>query len=232
MMTLQNHELTNEAISRLQKAAAYDDTADVFVRVDDLRLLLAAVAQGKGWDTDPLDTKNGLPGDKEAMIADLEHQNLALAQSLGECIVAAGIIQEDAALTGPQLLMFARDLKEHVTSFGQSQTAYNAVISHILANPCDSPLEFLRCWNQGDFDVLREEWPEASEDIYLADPLNPKFQGLDASSVDAQSAEALLLERCKEVISASNPDGQAASLLESLTPFIADHESKKRLTGA
>lgn len=176
-MTLQNHEQTNEAISRLQIAAAYDDTAEVIVRVDDLRQLLAAVAQGKGCDADSLDTNDGVPSDKEDMIAELEHQNLALAQSLGECIVAAGIIQEDAALTGPQLLMFARDLKEHVTCFGQSQAAYNAVISYILANPCESPLEFLRCWNEGDFDALRNEWPEASEDIYLADPLNPKFQG-------------------------------------------------------
>ena len=37
----------------------------------------------------------------------------------------------------------------------------------------DEGMQFLRLWNQGDFDVLRSEWPEAPEDIYIgADPLH------------------------------------------------------------
>lgn len=39
----------------------------------------------------------------------------------------------------------------------------------------DEGLEFLRLWNEGDFKVLRQEWPEAPEAVYLgADPLNPR----------------------------------------------------------
>lgn len=31
---------------------------------------------------------------------------------------------------------------------------------------CDSPLEFLRLWNEGSFDICRRDWPEAPEDLY------------------------------------------------------------------
>lgn len=49
---------------------------------------------------------------------------------------------------------------------------WNAVISYMLGRGyCEEPLEFLRCWNEGNFEVLREEWPDAPEEIYLADPL-------------------------------------------------------------
>ncbi|HDS1721684.1 hypothetical protein NPS53_09240 [Pseudomonas putida] len=231
-MTLLNKEQINEAIGRLQEAAHQTGESQVMVKADDLRQLLAVVAKSKGSDTGSLNVQDGVSAGKEDMTADLEHQNMVLAQALGECMIAAGIIRHDAPLTGPQLVMFASDLKGHVASFEQSQAAYNAVISYILDNPCNSPLEFLRCWNEGDFEALRAEWPEASEDIYLADPLHPNFQGLEVSSFEAEGAEALLLERCKSVIAASNADGQAASLLEGLTMFIADHEAKKRSTGA
>ena len=33
-------------------------------------------------------------------------------------------------------------------------------------------MEFLRCWNEGDFDTIREQWPEAPEEVFIgADPL-------------------------------------------------------------
>ncbi|WP_176465249.1 hypothetical protein [Pseudomonas sp. Irchel s3b6] len=32
-------------------------------------------------------------------------------------------------------------------------------------------IEFFRCWNEGDFDSIRDQWPEASEDVLIgADP--------------------------------------------------------------
>lgn len=37
-----------------------------------------------------------------------------LGQALGECIAAAGIIRPDVSLSGPELLMFAEDLKRHL----------------------------------------------------------------------------------------------------------------------
>lgn len=31
---------------------------------------------------------------------------------------------------------------------------------------------FLRYWNEGDFDVIRREWPDAPEEVFIgADPL-------------------------------------------------------------
>lgn len=30
----------------------------------------------------------------------------------------------------------------------------------------DDPMDFLRCWNEGDFDTCRREWPEAPDEVY------------------------------------------------------------------
>lgn len=45
-----------------------------------------------------------------AEIEQLKHQRELLGQTLGEALVAAGIIRADAYLDGPQLLMFGEDL--------------------------------------------------------------------------------------------------------------------------
>lgn len=51
--------------------------------------------------------------------------------------------------------------------------SYNAVIDYMLGKGyMQEPMEFLRCWNEGDFDSLRKEWPDAPEEIYYADPLS------------------------------------------------------------
>ena len=47
-----------------------------------------------------------------------------------------------------------------------------AVAAIQFALETDEGLDFLRCWNEGEFDTLREEWPEAPDSIYVgADPL-------------------------------------------------------------
>ena len=46
-------------------------------------------------------------------------------------------------------------------------------IQFALAN--DEGLAFLRCWNEGDFQAIRDEWPEAPEEVFIgADPLHGK----------------------------------------------------------
>ena len=66
----------------------------------------------------------------------------------------------------------ANKLEELEEDFYKAEAAYNAVIDYMLGKGyMESPLEFLRCWNEGNFDALREEWPDAPEEIYLADPL-------------------------------------------------------------
>jgi len=49
----------------------------------------------------------------------------------------------------------------------QSCDAAVAAIAFTLDMQTESPMEFLRCWNQGDFDVIREEWPEAPEEVFI-----------------------------------------------------------------
>lgn len=51
-----------------------------------------------------------------------------------------------------------------------SQTAAVAAIQFALSNP--EGMTFLRMWNEGEFDILRREWPEAPSEVYVgADPL-------------------------------------------------------------
>lgn len=47
-----------------------------------------------------------------------------------------------------------------------------AVAAIQFALDTDDGLNFLSLWNEGEFDVLRKEWPDAPEAIYVgADPL-------------------------------------------------------------
>lgn len=72
----------------------------------------------------------------------------------------------------------------------RTQAAFNAVISYMLGEGrWEEPLEFLRLWNEGNFDSLREEWPAAPVAIYYADPL------ADHAAIDAA------LDRADEVLS-------------------------------
>lgn len=41
-----------------------------------------------------------------------------------------------------------------------------AVIQFVLENPSRNPMEILRLWNEGDFDALREGWPDVPENIF------------------------------------------------------------------
>ena len=68
--------------------------------------------------------------------------------------------------------MFFSLHEEAINALNKTEAAYNAVISYILGKGyTEEPLEFLRCWNEGNFDALREEWPDAPKEIYYADPL-------------------------------------------------------------
>lgn len=61
---------------------------------------------------------------------------------------------------------------EKLDEYEKTDVCFNAVIDYMLGKGyCEEPLEFLRCWNEGNFEALREEWPDAPEEIYLADPL-------------------------------------------------------------
>lgn len=62
-------------------------------------------------------------------------------------------------------LKFAPELNE----FGY----YAAVAAIAFALKNDEGMAFLRCWNEADFDAIREEWPEAPEEVFIgADTLH------------------------------------------------------------
>lgn len=63
--------------------------------------------------------------------------------------------------------MFFSLHEEAINALNKTEAAYNAVISYMLGKGyTEEPLEFLRCWNEGNFDALREEWPDAPKEIY------------------------------------------------------------------
>lgn len=48
-----------------------------------------------------------------------------------------------------------------------------AAIQYALED--DDGIDFLRYWNQGEFDVLRRNWENIPEEVFIgADPLHPK----------------------------------------------------------
>jgi hypothetical protein len=54
-----------------------------------------------------------------------------------------------------------------------SNNAAVAAIEYALATGTEERIEFLRCWNEGDFDAIRNEWPDAPEEVFIgADPLH------------------------------------------------------------
>ena len=54
----------------------------------------------------------------------------------------------------------------------QTQNAAVAAIQFALET--DDGMAFLCCWNEGNFEAIRREWPEAPEAVFVgADPLHP-----------------------------------------------------------
>lgn len=55
----------------------------------------------------------------------------------------------------------------------QAPYAAVAAIAYALGRGfMESPMDFLRCWNEGDFEAVRNEWPEVPDEVFIgADPL-------------------------------------------------------------
>ena len=48
--------------------------------------------------------------------------------------------------------------------------SFMAVITYMLNDGrSQEPIEFLRCWAYGDFDLIRREWPDAPAECFLAE---------------------------------------------------------------
>jgi hypothetical protein len=66
-------------------------------------------------------------------------------------------------------LMVTSDDGEFVSydDYEKQQECYNAVIEYILGD--DNAECFLRCWCEGDFDALRDEWENVPEAVFYAE---------------------------------------------------------------
>ncbi|WP_216826724.1 hypothetical protein [Pseudomonas aeruginosa] len=92
-----------------------------------------------------------------ASSAQTEHERDMLGQALGECIEAAGITTPGTPLTGPQLLMFAADLKRDLQRAALAQPS--------LAHELD-PLNLAphaEAFNEAPAEVLKPEQAERPE---------------------------------------------------------------------
>ncbi len=79
--------------------------------------------------------------------------------------------------------------EEEVLDLKRSSAAFNAVVGYMLGKGrMEEPMEFLRCWNNGDFDCLRREWSDAPQAIYYADPL-ADHQAIDQAFNDRATHE-------------------------------------------
>lgn len=59
-----------------------------------------------------------------------------------------------------------------------------AVAAIVFALKDDDGLNFLQCWNEGNFSAIRKEWPEAPESVFIgADPSHPQT-GFESSEQD------------------------------------------------
>jgi hypothetical protein len=65
---------------------------------------------------------------------------------------------------------YAAAIDDVLKKVDQAPDASTAAIAFALET--DEGMTFLRCWNEGDFDAIRREWPEAPDDVFDgADPL-------------------------------------------------------------
>jgi hypothetical protein len=61
---------------------------------------------------------------------------------------------------------------EMLSAEAQTNPAVAAIQYAIDAGHGDDGLQFLECWNEGNFEACRREWPDAPDDCYIgADPL-------------------------------------------------------------
>lgn len=66
-------------------------------------------------------------------------------------------------------------IKQLTKELGETQDCYNAVITFVLDYKTECAEAFLRCWNEGDFEACRKEWPEAPKECYIG--ADSQFKG-------------------------------------------------------
>lgn len=67
----------------------------------------------------------------------------------------------------------ADQLNSELSELKRADECWSAVVSYLLGDGrTQEPLEFLSCWNEGNFEAIRKEWPDAPVEVFYADPLH------------------------------------------------------------
>lgn len=100
-------------------------------------------------------------------LSDLAHEIWAAAQLTPDEGIEVGVARIQALLS-----RYGRPAGDVQSVDAQGTNAAIAAIQFALE--ADDGLTWLRCWNEGDFDACRNEWPETPEECFIgADPLHP-----------------------------------------------------------
>lgn len=93
---------------------------------------------------------------------------LDLYNTIGALIPTAGPTKahpDDAYREG-----YAAAVDDALKKVDSAPDASTAAIAFALQD--DEGMAYLRCWNEGDFEAIRREWPDAPDDVFEgADPL-------------------------------------------------------------
>lgn len=164
-----------EAIAQTAPQHPDDEAVDRFAAAMKAKLAAARAKGRGGWEN------KELVGDDRLAEMLIEHLSKGNAGTFEDVANFAMMLHQRGA--DPKLLA------EELVEAQRAQAALNTVIDYMLgAGRHEEPLEFLRCWNEGNFDSLREEWPEAPLAIYYADPL-ADHAAIDAALAKARQAE-------------------------------------------
>ena len=94
-------------------------------------------------------------------------QKISMAYEMGDLADEVGQMRELAAA-----FTELADALEGKAESGTESNAAVAAIAFALREGSEGGMEFLRAWNEGSFQEIRHEWPEAPEAVYIgADPM-------------------------------------------------------------
>lgn len=90
----------------------------------------------------------------------LTHERNALGQAIADAALAARIYNGEVQLNGPQLIAMCGDLGREAKN-GASEAA----IAYALED--EEGMQFLRYWNEGEFDILRRNWDNIPDEVFI-----------------------------------------------------------------
>lgn len=104
-----------------------------------------------------------------------DRYGLAVAEKFAERLFAEWSKAEPIGILGFDAVMWkgGKLPPENTMLFDRPQPAIPpnnpavAVIQYVLDHHCDSPIEFLNCWMHGDFDVIRREWENVPDEVFI-----------------------------------------------------------------